>query len=519
MAVLDSTTESAKQLGRRFHPSRFHLDRDASARLALIVFLAAEVAMFITVLVLEHNQWFKPDDWDFLELRNAGSITSLFAPHNGHWSTLPILEYRALFHLVGLTFWPYQVIVILLHLIAAALLRIVMRRANVGPWMATIVASVFVLFGAGYQNIIGSFDVGLDGSLVFGLTQLLLADHDGPIDRRDWLAILAGLAGLMCSNLSVTIVFAVGLATLIRRGWRPALFQTGPLAVVWLIWYFGIGRPTYSPPSTFSNHLSLSVNWFTTGVRASFEAMGQYAGVGVALAVLLVVGLVLAWSRLNRQELRTQAAAPAALLLTAFVFMFSTGWEKVLVHGVSDATESRYLYDFAAMALPAMAVAANALVSRWRVLIPVVLGLLVIGIPGNLQTLAAPPYGWSPSANIAERQYVQALATVPVAHEVPRSALTYLCPPACTYFDQLHIGWLLDQKAAGRLPNAGPVSSTTRADATLQLALQQSKIFLGSGAAGRRPGRPSRLPRTRHRRLSTLPTIPSSAPSWSITRA
>jgi hypothetical protein len=383
MAVLDSTTEPAKQRGRGFH-----LDRDTSARLALIVFLAAEVAMFITVLVLEHNQWFKPDDWDFLELRNAGSITSLFAPHNGHWSTLPILEYRALFHLVGLTFWPYQVVVILLHLIAAALLRVVMRRANVGPWIATIVASVFVLFGAGYQNIIGSFDVGLEGSLVFGLTQLLLADHDGPIDRRDWLAILAGLAGLMCSNLSVTLVFAVGLATLIRRGWRPALFQTGPLAIVWLIWYFGIGRPTYTAPSTFSNHLSLTFRWFTTGVRTSFEAMGHYAGVGVALAVLLVVGLVLAWSRLNRQELRTQAAAPAALLVTAFVFVFSTGWERVLVHGVSDATESRYLYDFAALALPALAVAANALVSRWRILIPVVLGLLVVGTPALRSAVA-----------------------------------------------------------------------------------------------------------------------------------
>jgi hypothetical protein len=40
MAVLDSITESAKQLGRSFHPDpgRFHVDRNTSARLALLFF-------------------------------------------------------------------------------------------------------------------------------------------------------------------------------------------------------------------------------------------------------------------------------------------------------------------------------------------------------------------------------------------------------------------------------------------------------------------------------------------------
>ena len=95
-----------------------------------------------------------------------------------------------------------------------------MRRAGVGPWIASAAAALFMLFGAGDENIVWAFQMGFVGSLVFGLTQLLLADHDGPIARRDWLALLAGLAGLLCSGVGVTMVVVVGLATLARRGWR-----------------------------------------------------------------------------------------------------------------------------------------------------------------------------------------------------------------------------------------------------------------------------------------------------------
>ncbi len=50
-----------------------------------------------------------------------------FPPHFGHGSTLQVLLDRGLFHLVGLhTHLPYQLVILVLHLTAAALLRIVM---------------------------------------------------------------------------------------------------------------------------------------------------------------------------------------------------------------------------------------------------------------------------------------------------------------------------------------------------------------------------------------------------------
>src|SRR4029453_9474816 len=80
------------------------------------------------------DQWFVRDDWDFLTTRSAGSLTDLLTPHNEHWSTVPILFFRAAFNVVGLDlYWPYQIAEVLLHLWVAAMLWIIMRRAGVQP--------------------------------------------------------------------------------------------------------------------------------------------------------------------------------------------------------------------------------------------------------------------------------------------------------------------------------------------------------------------------------------------------
>src|SRR5207248_9947128 len=118
----------------------------------------------------------------------------------------------------------------------AALRLVIIRRAGVRPWIATAAASLFVLLGAGWENIIQPFQIMFTASLVFGFVQILLSDHDGPINRRDWLALLAGLLGLMTSGVAVSLVVVVGIAAFLRRGWRAATFQTAPLASWYVAW-------------------------------------------------------------------------------------------------------------------------------------------------------------------------------------------------------------------------------------------------------------------------------------------
>ena len=194
--------------------------------------------------------------------------TISFGRTNEHWSTLPILVYRTLWHFFGLrTYVPYQLITIVLHLTAAVLLRAVMRRAGVNPWIATAATSLFALFGAGDRDIVLAFQMAWGASLVLGLTHLILADHDGRIDRRDWLGLLAGAAGLLCSGVAVTMVFVVGLAALVRRGWRAALFHAAPLGLLYVGWWFAFARDRYSKRARLSRRRApLRVDWPQCGL-------------------------------------------------------------------------------------------------------------------------------------------------------------------------------------------------------------------------------------------------------------
>jgi hypothetical protein len=176
------------------------------------------------------------DELGFLVQSDAGDIRSLLRSANEHWSTLPILAFRCMWRLVGMpSYAPYQALVVTLHLTTAALLRTVMRRAGVGPWIATALAAAFVWFGTGHEGILPAAQIGFDGSLVFGLVHLLLADHDGPVAGRDWGGLCAGVAGLLCSGVAVTMTIAVSLAVLPRRGWRIALLHTAPLGLLYAV--------------------------------------------------------------------------------------------------------------------------------------------------------------------------------------------------------------------------------------------------------------------------------------------
>jgi predicted lipoprotein with Yx(FWY)xxD motif len=481
------------------------------ARLPLLTFLAVEVAMFVRVLVLAPNKWFAYDEWEFLAGRTAGSTQSLFRPTIGHWVTLPILVYRGLYQLFGLrTYLPYELVLVVLHLTAAALLFAVMRRAGVGPWIATVAASLFALFGAGWQDITWAFQIDFVGALVLGLAQLLLADHDGRIDRRDWLGLLAGAAALMCSGVGVIMALVVGLATLGRRGWRVALFHTVPLAAVYLGWWLGYAR-TYEG-SRGSSDLGMLARWSWIGYRTAFEAMGQFTVVGILLAVILAVGLAVAVASYDLAKLRTRVSASAALLVGAIVFVVAAGWQRQVFHEfkLDHAADSQYSYIFVAMALPALAVAVNAIGRRWRFLLPVALVPLLIGIPGNVQALSSKPTGlFQTQAEVTYRQTMVALASVPVAHQVPRSTpvydMTSLFAPSPPPLD-VTLGWLLDQKAAGRLPSSGPLDPRLEADATLSLALKQSQ-----GTSGSAPITTSGSP-TAQPVQSTTPAAPTSSP-------
>ena len=322
----------------------------SAERPAFFTFLGAEAVALVFYMSISRPMWFYLDEWDFLANRTGGNLDDLFRAHNEHWVTLPVLVYRAMWSIFGInTYRPYQLLIVLMHLGAALLVRTVMRRVGVRPWTATVVAGAFVFFGSGYQNIVLPFQITLVGSLVFGLVHLLLATHDGPLDRRDWFGLAAGLAGLMCSGVGVSMVVAVGFAVLLARGWRLALLHTVPLAAVYLLWYRWIGHVGYNGYRARPGQV---VSFVRSLVAASFRAMG-HGGVARTRARRVARGRPA--RRVEAAAVRDvppagrDAARPARRRASRCSRI--TGLGRAGIHSFQE--KSRYLHLVAAMTFPA----------------------------------------------------------------------------------------------------------------------------------------------------------------------
>jgi hypothetical protein len=452
-------------------PRETRRDADALAfvdrypRVALIVFVLLCVVSFVLAVKWGRDQSFFFDDWDFLTARDATSLDSLLRPHNEHWTTLPILAYRAMWSLVGLhTYLPYQLMSISLHLVAAGLLRVVMRRSHVAPWIATAAAGVFALFGTGAQNIYFSFQITYTGALAFGLAQLLLADHDGPIGRRDLLAVVIGLASLMCCNHGVPMVFIVGLSVLLKQGWRKALLQTVPLALVFLAWWFAYG---HTGAEALRASPAQIVAFVASGVIGTFAAVGQLPGAGFLLALMIPAGLAMTWQSSRWSGLRASFAMPVALALGSLVYLAISGYGRGFF-GPELARASRYVDLAAAMWLPLMAVAATVVSRRWWIAGVVALALFLIGAVGNTKLLLE--YQRNVATTRGFVNQVLALAHSGLLAGVPDDVR-----PFPEQAREMSTGWLSGAVESGRIPKPPAVNKYTLESLKFRLSFAQGR--------------------------------------------
>jgi hypothetical protein len=249
---------------------------------------------------------------------------------------------------------------------------------------------------------------------------------------------------------------------LIRRGWRAALLQLVPLASAYAIWFrlqvadrYEAQRAGVGDVLTFAG----------TAFSATFEALGQNGVIAVLLGLVLVVGAVVAWPDPLSRRTRQLAAVPVGLLVGAVAVAILTAWSRASF-GVEFARQSRYEHIIGALCLPALAVGADALARRWKLLAPAVVVVLMVGIPGNLDIT------WNQTgpgrADRNERAIFKAFATIPAADEGagwerpdPNSA------------GPVTLAWLRDVIEAGRLDPPAYVSPQVAEEAELRLSLQQ----------------------------------------------
>lgn len=430
-----------------------------------LVWAAFMVLSFVFLAVVGSRYWFAGDEWQFLV--NPKSAADVLVPQNGHWSTTPIVVYQAIYAVFGLhSYVPYQAVLILLHLTLATLVRLVMRRSGVGPWIATAVAASFVLYAPGDQNIFQGVQIGMVGTMVGAFGHMVLADRNGRFSRLDAVGVLVGALGLMSSGMGPALVATTGLAILIRRGFLVAVLHIAPLGLLYVAWYVSFsdraGLGSFGNPP--ANEL---LRWVTSGQSGVFLGLGLLPIVAVALAVALVVGLVFAWRR-PLAELRVVAAIPFACLvgsLSLFAMIAIPRW----IVGAELARSSRYVAMATALTLPALGVAFDALGRRVRHSAWALCALLLVAVPHNVTTLGMSDL---PDAfYVGQRELVVAVAGSPLSAQVP----------ADSHFDgsilglkRVPTGFLVDAAERGLVPDGVEVSVETTRMLPVRLGIQQT---------------------------------------------
>jgi hypothetical protein len=446
-----------------------------SARIALAVFLAAVVAALPVILVsLGEYHWFLRDDWMFLERADHRGLAALLEPHNAHFSAVPRVAFLVLWRLFGVTTYaPYQAVVIVYHLAVVVLLRVIMRRAGVGPWLATAAAGSLLLFGPGATDILWATQIGITGAIALGLGAVVVADRDGPLGWRDAGASGLALLSLMSSASAIPLVLALGGITLLRRGWKVAASLTAPLTAVYVAWVIvedpqtatGLGSPTVRQVA----------DWVWSAVVGTFDALGHWRFVSLLLAAVLVGGLGLAWAPWAGEERRVRErlalppalVTPVALLAASVAFSLITVWGRWYA-GTEEARTGRYLYLLVALTLPALAVAAQALASRRRALVLPLGALFLVAVPHNASVFEPDVFG---ERYMVERARIVTTAVrMPFADDVPRDVR----PEPDPFDGDLTIGFLLDAAEAGRLdPSTSPITDRVENEFRIRLGLAQ----------------------------------------------
>ena len=433
----------------RLREAAVWLRTDRAAQWAFRVAMVMTVAAFA---IVGRHQWFTRDDWASLITRPARRTTNgladfLFAPQDGHWMTVPVLLYDATRQAFGLdSYWPFLIPAMAAHVAAVLLTRVLCQRHHVSAWTTTLLCSMLLMFGAGWENIVFAIQITYNFSLVAFLAQLVLTDHGGPVDRRDWLAAGLAVIGVMSSGFGPIFIVGIAVVLVLRQRWKALLVAVLPqgLAYGWWLLFWAADPASDRHPGNKSQIPA----FVARGLSATFDAMTGLPGLG-AVAIIATLTVVLS-SRYGR---RTQALFIGLAATVVFMFL-AIGFERI-GFGVQLAESSRYIHIAAIVLAPAFGLAIDQLArisreARWAGL-----GVLGLAIALNLGTLREATTSWALKADY-ERQTLELIAGSGLMTQADPNRFPFLDSPDIT------IGSLPSMVAQGALSPRVPATDEER---------------------------------------------------------
>lgn len=301
-------------------------------------FVGLAVAAFVLLVLLGRGMTFFHDEWQFIDGRGGWDLATFMAPHNEHWSLVPLAIYKVMLATVGLrSYVPYQVVVVLLHvLVAGALFHLVRREAT--PIVAVCAAGLFLVLGTGAEDLFWPAEIGWNAATAAGAWALVFA-----IDRRStwspWVSAVLLLVAVASSGVGLFFLVVVGLALLLTAQGRRSLWVLVPAAVAYLAWYLAFGRSAVRFDVLAPTNLSAVPDYVVVGFG---NAMGRLTGwgdqPGLVLAVLLTV--VTVWRLLGPRPVLLGTVLGLAGVLAQFGI---TGLARARV-GAEQAQSAHYVY-------------------------------------------------------------------------------------------------------------------------------------------------------------------------------
>ena len=373
--------------------------------------------------VVGRRQWFIRDDWAFVVTRprmkqNFGVSEWLNHPQDGHWMAPPLLVFRLLQNIFGLgSYWPFLIVLLATHLGIVLLVRQICRRLGVSEWVTTLMCAVLLVLGSGWENIVFAVQITYNFSLLAFLAQVLLSDHDGPADHRDWIGAAIAVIGVMSSGFGPFYIFGIALYLGLRRRWKPLLIAVFPQALAYGWWWLTWGR---DPAADKAGRDLTTVPGFVR--RGLMTAFGGMAGsLYFAGAALLVAAGITVWRRVDWHR-RSYLITAWAVIVAMYA---GIGLERASA-GSEYAVSSRYVYMAAMVIAPVLALGLDQArrFAPWGVWIAV--AFLAYSAQSNARQLRDYGDHWAALARNEERVLQIVASSTRLAEADPtRSVLPY----------------------------------------------------------------------------------------------
>jgi hypothetical protein len=372
------------------------LDRLDSRRVGLAALILAMAACTALLLYLERGAVFMSDEWAWISISGTGTWIETLHPINQHLIVLPLLVFKGLLALWGLSFLPFKLAEIV-GVLACSGCVYVFARSRVGPILALAPAMVPMFFGTATAILLQPL-LGVEGvySIAFGVGALIAVERN---DRRaDIVACVLTFLSVVSFSSGIPFLAGVAVAILLSKDrYRRAYVFLVPLVLycavrIWALQFGTGGGPELANVPALPFYFVDSFAATSTALFGREAIVGPGPGTSLflhglsldnAMAALffaaIEIGVVVFAARhlLRRGKLPVMLWSTLAVLLTLWI---SQG--LVLADGRTPG-EVRYLYP-SAIALALVAVEAARDVRFTRLAIVTILCLTAVGIAGNL---------------------------------------------------------------------------------------------------------------------------------------